>query len=202
MKYPKSGPRAFEIPFAVNNLKPGPLLDIGQTSTVILRALSVSRNITVVDIAKPTQKVPGVNYIIEDVRKATLKTYNNIWLISTLEHVGLIAYGQKNPADDPADEQFQILRKLTAHLKPDGRLILTVPCGTPEPSPKFALYYTEAMIDRIKEAFNVTKECYITSNKGGLHKWFECKRNELRSYMEPGLLPGAVGGVAMMVIDG
>jgi len=201
MRYPASGPRAFEIPFAVNNLKAGSLLDVGQTSPPVLRLLSKSRSVTVVDVQR-IKKISGIKYVIEDIRKAELGHYNNIWLISTLEHIGLVAYGQKSPADDPANEQFKVLKRLMSHLKPGGRLILTVPCGTPEPSPKFALYYTIEMINRIKDNFNVTKEHYITSNKGGLHKWFRCEKNKLRPYREPGLLPGAVGGVVMMVIDG
>jgi hypothetical protein len=202
MDYPKSGPRAFEIPFAVNNLKKGTLLDIGQTQPSILRKLSKTRNITVLDVAKPARPHPRIRYITGDIRIINPGKFNNIWLISTLEHVGLIAYGQKNPAASPAEEQYKILKKVAGYLNKDGRIIVTVPCGTPVEAPKFALYYTEPMINKIRDNFKVIKEAYITSNKGGMSKWFRCKKNELRAYNEPGLLRGAVGGVVMMAIDG
>lgn len=53
------------------------------------------------------------------------RQFDYITAISTLEHVGLGAYGE--PKDSGALER--VCRKLKALLEPAGKLIVTVPCG-------------------------------------------------------------------------
>ena len=203
-----NGPRQFEIPFAYYNIKPGSILDIGQSNGRLQKELIKDKHaLTVIDPNKDTVKKAGITYHINDIRKLDSKqigTFDNILLISTIEHVGLPCYGQeKSWEDSPFEEQFRCLKHCSEFLKPKGRIILTMPIGSPQENPSFKLLYNLDMMERIKKEFNVIKEEYITfdpvAKKRSSSVWWKAKLKDCSFY---GIAkPGTQWGVAMFLIE-
>ena len=93
------GPREFEWPFAYDNLVPGNVLDIGKShDSFHEKLLSEDRDVTILDVRRIPKWDPRITYIREDIRNvrpSLLGRWDNIVMVSTLEHVGLDAYGQR-----------------------------------------------------------------------------------------------------------
>jgi len=205
---PNNGPRRLEIPFAYYNLKEGNVLDIGQSNSRLQKELiKEGRKITVIDPDKEVTERSNIEYHIGDIRKLTTKDtglFDNVLLISTIEHIGLPCYGQeKSWEDSPFEEQFRCLKHCFNFLKAKGRLILTMPIGEPVDEPNFQLLYTPKMLDQIKKEFKVIKEEYITFDpkavRPGLSKFWKCEIEECPRYAIT--KPNTLWGVAMFVIE-
>jgi 2-polyprenyl-3-methyl-5-hydroxy-6-metoxy-1,4-benzoquinol methylase len=67
--------------------------------------------------------------------------YDAVISISTIEHIGLTAYG--DPANEKGDQIA--ITKLMHSLKPDGRMFLTVPAGRPCIERGMRIYDTKAI---------------------------------------------------------
>ena len=126
--------RIVELPYvfrALSRAEPGTsVLDIGAAeSTVAFSLASLGYDVTAVDL----HPYPLVHPRLKSVEGDILDwdpgtTFDVVLCISTLEHIGLGAYGEDaSGADNPSDGRA--LERIRALTRPGGVLVLTVPFG-------------------------------------------------------------------------
>lgn len=127
--------RVIEIPWVLARLRAGRLLEIGYAfaEPAYLAALLVEAPGAVVGVDLASAEVPGLETVRADVRELPFEaaSFDQVLLVSTLEHVGAdtTVYGLE--AEPDADGRLRALRELRRVLRPDGSLLVTVPLGEP-----------------------------------------------------------------------
>ncbi len=156
--------RIVEVPFVHRNLPypfRGRLLDVGyRESEIIYEAASLGFETWGIDIRPPLVEYPGVRYVHGDVIKYPFQaqSFDVVILLSTVEHIGLIAYG--NTAKDPEGD-LHALQAVHRILKPSGRLILTVPFGRRGGADWYRVYDHQALRELLgRSGFSVETEDY------------------------------------------
>lgn len=132
--------RIVESPFAMAalwRLAPSArILDIGSTeSTFALSAASLGFRVTAIDPRRVRYAHPNLDTYhgrFEDWDPPAAEAFDAVFLISTVEHVGIGAYGQDSYGGagigDGADRAM--VERVRGLLAPDGILVLTTPIGT------------------------------------------------------------------------
>lgn len=123
--------RAIEIPWTLARYRGEPdVLDVGYAlaTPFWLAALAAAAPAGIVGVDLLTADVPSFRGVVADVRKLPFETesFDVAFCVSTLEHVG--SDGRRG--DRPG--ALEALRELRRVLRPEGRLLLTVPCGVTE----------------------------------------------------------------------
>ena len=172
------GERQVEIPWLLKNLKPGSVLDIGSRNSQYIKDLiTQGRKIVRVD-RLPLEKSYFTINLQADIRKIKpddIGTFDNVILLSTLEHIGLEAYGFKADWEQtPFLEQLNTFKHCLNFCNNDGILLLTVPFGK-FVSIGWQLIYNKQMINELKSQALVVKENYFTL-KGD--NYVECKQED------------------------
>lgn len=184
-------PRTLEIPFIFEQVKPGNILNIGGTEGSPWKwKLCDKQPMTIVDIRKLNRKHPNLTFIHRDIRKCDaneIGLYDNIILMSTLEHISLPPFspnhdGQKSWDKCPIEEQLKVFKHCMTFLKPDGRMIFTVPCGIPSNNPVTKIHYNRRMLAAIKDGHRVLVERYYFRPK---FTWESCSELPLGSWFKP-----------------
>jgi SAM-dependent methyltransferase len=137
--------RLVEFPWLVARLRERPVgltLDAGSTLNhpyILDRVLPLVDALHVVTLAPEEQSFPerGVSYLYVDLRALPLRsaTYDTVVCVSTLEHVGMDVSGWHAavpPAADPQLAALSAARELRRVVKPQGRILLTLPFGRPD----------------------------------------------------------------------
>ncbi|MCD6399792.1 DUF268 domain-containing protein [candidate division WOR-3 bacterium] len=99
--------------------------------------------------------------------------FDIIVAISTVEHVGLPAYGQDK--QDP-DGDVKTMVKLRSWVKPGGLLLVTVPFGKPHHPPEFERVYDTVSLQFriILPRLEVIEKRYYCYNPRDPHSFEEC----------------------------
>ena len=134
--------RVVEYPWALTRCAPGRTLDAGSTlnhSHVLDAFLPRVGQLSIVTLTPEDISFPerGVEYQYADLRDLPFpdSSFDMVVSISTLEHIGMDnrSYGADvGAAADPARETELAVRELMRVLKPEGRMLLTVPYGRRE----------------------------------------------------------------------
>lgn len=162
------GERQVEIPWVVNQLQKtsGSCLDVGSAGADYLLDLKDhGRNVTRLD----QNKIPedGFSTIIAgDIRSVGFSDkFDTVMFISSLEHVGLSAYGFiEKDTTDPVEIQRLAFERAFSFVKNDGIMIVTLPFGCFENSGWY-ITYTREMVDALIGAKEVICENYFTLDK-------------------------------------
>jgi hypothetical protein len=131
--------RIVEVPFAMSALsrvaRGAEILDVGSAeSTFSLSAASLGYSVTAIDPRPPGYSHP--NLASHAVRledwDGPANRFAAAFLISTIEHIGLGAYGEQKygSPDHGAGADVALLDRVRALLSADGVMILTTPYGT------------------------------------------------------------------------
>lgn len=122
--------RGREYDFAINNIpsKTRKILDVGSSGSLFpLKLARAGYNVHVIDSRSYQEKHQNLINITGDICETGFIdcNFDMITCISTLEHVGLSAYG--DPEYDKGD--FKAMQEFRRVLKDDGVLVITVPFG-------------------------------------------------------------------------
>ncbi len=165
--------RIVEVPYVLRHLPypfRGRLLDVGYLeSEIIYQTASLGFDTWGIDIRPTAAEFPGVHYVQGDVIKYPFEasSFDVVIALSTVEHIGLHAYGNLE-ADPEGDlHALQAIRRI---LKPGGRLLLTVPFGRRGSAEWYRVYDHDALQGLLKGAgFRAVAEDYWT--KQGAVSW-------------------------------
>ena len=150
------------------------ILDVGGAESNLAKTLAeLGFDTTVIDI-NPVEHGKA-KYIKANILQYEFpeNTFDIILSISTIEHVGLKAYGQK-VEDQEGD--IKTIQKIYKWLKPDGISIITLPYGKPHHPPTFErVYNQETLTNRILiDKWEIIEMQYATNMNG----WSYCTEAE------------------------
>lgn len=155
--------RIVEVPFsmaALGRLEPGArILDIGSAeSTFPLAAAALGYQVTAIDPRPLGYEHPNLesHAVRFEMWQGSPGTFDAAFLISTIEHVGVGAYGQGSDANvEPgASADLAMLDRIQALLKPDGVMILTTPYGAREVT-ELERVYDDESLDKLLAAWEI-----------------------------------------------
>lgn len=171
--------RIVEIPFIFSAIehdnKPNKILDFGcARSWISLSLASLGHEVYGIDLRDfPFQHQ---NFIFQkmNILDFEIRNFDFIISLSTLEHVGLGAYGEKY------DQQAfaKVVNKIHWLIKPDGRFILTLPVGMPS-SDQFEKSFSPDEIIKliVNGKFILLKENHY--KRFDLKYWLPCSKKEI-----------------------
>ena len=132
---PATDERVVEIPWVLSRLRrEGRVLEVGYAfaEPAYLGGL-LQTGVELVGVDLATRDVEGMETVVADVRELPFQdeSFDQILLVSTLEHVGAdnTVYGLE--AESDAESRHAALRELGRVLRRDGSLVVTVPLGEP-----------------------------------------------------------------------
>lgn len=124
--------RSVELPWLISHIgRPESLLDIGSADAAYLPMLyELCRNIALCDTRQFQPPIPCTPYIgpAHTMPDEWNGVFDLVTCVSTLDHVGLDAYGNTAANEDLLEETVAAIHRV---LKPGGRLLVTVPFGRP-----------------------------------------------------------------------
>lgn len=154
--------RIVEIPF-VHRALPSPfrgrVLDVGcRESQLCFEVSCLGFETWAIDIRPQPIRFPGVHYVQADICRDpfTSAVFDVIIACSTIEHIGLLTYG--NEELNPEGDSLAIMA-IYRLLKTEGRLILTVPFGRPGATDWYRVYDYESLHKLLSpNIFKIQKE--------------------------------------------
>ena len=161
--------RMVEVPFVFRHVNVpigGSILDFGCVeSPLSLHLANVGYRVTGVDLRPYPFTHPNLRTIRADIRAAALPAggFDAVISLSTLEHVGLNAYG----GIESADADLEVMAVFRRALRPGGRLLLTVPYGRGHLSG--SRIYDRARLSRLLDGFVIRDAAYYV--KHGEEHW-------------------------------
>jgi SAM-dependent methyltransferase len=138
--------RIIEYPILFQYLRPGRLriLDFGCVEDMLpIHLASLGYDVTGVDFRPYPFEHANFRFVQTDILhwNPPFAEYDTVVSISTIEHVGLSAYG--DPADREGDKVA--VEKLWQCLKPGGEIIITVPAGKQHVGRTMRIYDEQAL---------------------------------------------------------
>lgn len=123
------------------------VLDVGAAeSTLAFSLASLGYDVTALDIRDYSLAHPRLRVVTADILDwETSESFDVVLCVSTLEHIGLDAYGAAT-RDDSADQTA--IERLRALTRPGGILVLTVPFG-PGSSDETQRSYDRPKLERL-----------------------------------------------------
>jgi SAM-dependent methyltransferase len=134
---PGADERVIEVPWVLSRLAAGSVLEVGyafaEPAYVAALVRAAPERLVGVDLA--TREVDAMETVVADVRSLPFSdgTFDQVLLVSTLEHVGADneVYGLPSEPEADPGARLEALRELRRVLRRDGRLLVTVPLGEP-----------------------------------------------------------------------
>ncbi len=148
---------------------PGRALDLGSAGTNLpLIAALRGYEVIAVDLhhPDPPYEHPAVRCVQGDILELPLDegSFDLVTNCSTVEHIGLS--GRYGVEDDRRDADLAAMARLRALLKPDGRMLLTIPVGRDAVCAPYFRVYGEERLPRLLAGFETLSEAYWTKNRG------------------------------------
>ena len=149
--------RIVEIPHvyrALARVQPGvKVADVGAAESLVAFSLALlGYDVTAVDLRPYPFEHPRLRSVTTPIEDWDHEgTFDAIICLSTIEHVGLGAYGEE-PKEDRAD--IAAMRRMRELTQPGGLLILTTRFGRPG-TDEFQRTYDKAGLDELLEGWNV-----------------------------------------------
>ncbi len=148
--------RSAEIPHAYRalaRLEPGAsVLDVGAAESLVALSLaSLGYQVTALDIRPYPLEHPRLSSVVAPIEEWQHdKLFDAVLCLSTIEHVGLAAYG----ADPKEGADLAAMRRMLELTRPGGLLVLTTRFG-PAQEDGFQRAYDRAGLDKLLEGWSV-----------------------------------------------
>jgi SAM-dependent methyltransferase len=185
--------RLLEIPFVLQRLpKTGRILDVGCTSSAMsLQLACLGYQVTGVDVREYPFRHPNLCFLRQDITQVPLdnEAYDCAILISTVEHMGLGAYGD---AQRISDREF--LQTITRFVKPGGVIYLTMPFGRTFEGAWFRVYDSKRLAQLVAN-YQIVESKFF--RRLSLLEWRECREEDLAQVASERL---PVNGVALLML--
>jgi SAM-dependent methyltransferase len=155
----------------------GQLLDVGSLKTNLPQKLSeLGFTVTALDCRVPEPRTSShIRMVTGDIRSISFldATFDLITCISTLEHIGV--KGRYGVIESDPDGDQKAMAEMLRLLKPEGKLLLTVPIGARDVLP-INKCYSESRIKNLNRGLHLAKTKYsvYVTNSG----WEGCTRAE------------------------
>ena len=185
LRYPSSpnlrGDRDIEWSWIVVNLPrgPGKALDFGcGISYLALIAARRGFETTAIDLT-PVHWFyihHNLDFIQKDIFDLgfTPETFDLIINCSSIEHVGLV--GRYNVKESHPDGDIEAMGEMRRLLKPEGRMLLTIPVGQDAVSPLLHRVYGKRRLTRLLHSYIIEKEEYWIKNDR--NQWISTEKSK------------------------
>jgi len=176
-----NGDRDIEWSFVASHigLGPGRVLDFGcgHSSYLGLIAAEAGYEVTSLDLETVNwlYSHPHLKFHQGDIFSFNFpeKSFELIINCSSIEHVGLAGrYGVK---ENRSDGDIEIMAKMRLILKPEGRMLLTIPVGKDAIFPPLHRVYGKERLSKLLENFVIEKEEYWVKNNQ--NKWTQVEES-------------------------
>lgn len=175
--------RIVEYGYAVSRLSrllPSKVLDVGCTARfnyIPATLCFAGWEVDGIDIRKWQFSHPCFCLIIGDVRHMDIpdETYDCVYAVSTIEHIGLRGYYGNKEFDEDGD--IKTAREVWRVLKSDGRFIITVPYAKKYWGRGGARRYDADRLERLIEGFNLIDKAFYMQDKSG--KWMPVEQDNI-----------------------
>lgn len=130
------------------------ILDVGSSGSVLPAILAALGNrVVCIDVREWPVTWPNLEFVKGDLLESDIAfgSFDVITCVSTIEHVGLGAYGDREDVDGDI-KGMAMLRK---YLKPRGRMILSVPFGKPAILYPYHRIYDKSRLSRLTSGFRI-----------------------------------------------
>ena len=173
--------RSREYDFVMNNIpsKGDRILDVGSTGSLLpLKLAKNEYEVCVIDVREYHEKHPNLTVVNTDIQKTPFSDdfFDMITCVSTIEHIGLGAYGDPK-YDGGGESTVQEFKRI---LKKNGKLILTTPfAGGYKILPWGDAYeriYNYEKIRALFKGWKILKEEYYIPKKA--KHWIKATREE------------------------
>ena len=160
--------RIVEYPFVFKNvikLKEGRILDVGCYGSYLLTALaSLGYEVYGIDLRQYPVQYPNVKFIKGNICKTKFPNgfFDMIISVSTIEHIGI-----KEPYGDVEDPEGdkKAVKEMTRILKPDGKMLVTVPYGKSGTETPYRVY-NELSLKELLSGLKIETIKYFTLKNG------------------------------------
>lgn len=194
--------KAMEVYWMLRTLKSGRVLDVGsQEATYIKELLDKDYELCRVDTRKiePEGGEQCVWGDIMNLDRGFFHRFDNVVLLSTLEHIGLEIYGNK-AMEKPKEYQRHVLQYCLNYLCHKGKLLCSLPYGNFE-NQGWQYIYDKKMVEKLVEKLNLVDVQYFTYDEGMKnYRW--CKEEEVRMEGEVAGQHSLLSGVCLEVWNG
>ena len=162
-------------------LPPSRVLDVGCTSrfNYIPTTLCFSGwQIDGIDTRNWLFHYHNFNLIIGDVRHMDIpdETYDYVYAISTIEHIGLPGYYGEKILDEDGD--LKATKEIHRVLKNSARCLITVPYKREYRVKSGTRRYDEYRLERLIENFIVIEKIFYTQDNN--YKWYQVEQNDIK----------------------
>jgi SAM-dependent methyltransferase len=202
--------RVVELLLARLSYWPGAaVLDVGHANSMMchrdmVRSLPAPRNITGIDMAEPVFDVSRL--YAESVRGDICdtefpdETFDLVWCISSLEHIGMdnSGYGESRSDGATAERAIAEMARIT---RPGGSILVTVPYGKSEDHGWFRNFDFDSLqelLEGVREQGTVHELYFAHSQAGG---WSRSDAHELRGTGYLDQSNAGAAGLAAVVIE-
>jgi SAM-dependent methyltransferase len=162
---------------------PGRLLDFG-ASFGMLSMLAAQRGFSVLAVdLEPERfawKHPGVEFLQADLLQAELpvRSFDVVVNCSSVEHVGLA--GRYGVTYEESDGDLLAMEKLRALLKPNGVMLMTIPCGQDAVIAPWHRVYGKQRLPKLLAGFEAAEEVFWLKHRD--NRWHTSERNAALSF--------------------
>lgn len=185
------GPRSFEVPYVLDNIIDGSILEIGGNKSLLKWALlRRGEEYTLIDPLgtefRGCEELDNIKQLTGDIRKeksSKLGKFDNVILMSTLEHIGLPGYRQKedwHKWGSKRKAQLNTFRHCMSFVKNNGIMICTLPYKKNKNLiNRNLIRYSRAMINDLQEGFTLIDEKIFALADKKLDRWMQVEEEDI-----------------------
>jgi 2-polyprenyl-3-methyl-5-hydroxy-6-metoxy-1,4-benzoquinol methylase len=185
--------RIVEMPFVLQRLPVGTkVLDVGSSSSPLaLQLACLGYSVTAIDVRPYPFVHKNLRFHQEDIASCSIapESHDCAILISTLEHMGLGAYG-----DSKGMSSREFLDTVAQYVKPKGRLLVTFPFGSRFEGSWYRVYDSESLATLLA-GYEIIEKLF--ARRTSLLSFEMCDEFDLRDVKSESL---PVNGVAMIEV--